>query len=163
MKITFHFQGGFLDGETLVGDTDLRVCCPARRYVFLSESGRVGKRFREFPPDRSALIRELLDEQSESIDAMDAVVHRVMGEMDPENPPSCAQLKQMLDVALREIGADLTVYHRKSQDENELTNCLLESIRSEVFEVTSRVEMPDEIIIEIEYVGEDTGPTMYDL
>jgi hypothetical protein len=163
MKITFQFHGGFLDGQTLTGDTDLRICTPARRYVFLSDAGRVGKRFREFPPDRSELIRELLDQQSETIDEMDAVVCQVMGSMDPQNPPSCDQLKKMMDVALREIGADLAVYHRKSQQQNELTNCQLEAIKSEVYEVVSREETKDRILVKVQYLGDDTAATMYDL
>ena len=163
MKITFKFQGGFLHGQVITGDTDLGICGPARRYVFLSDCGCVGKRFREFPPERSALIRHLLEEQTSSMDDMDAVVHRVMGEMDPENPPSCDQLKKRMDVALREIGADLTVYLRKSQAENDQTNCQLETIKSEVYEVTSRRETLREILVTVSYVGEDTGATMYDL
>lgn len=164
MKITFNFQGGFLDGRAITGDTDLRVCdCSARRYVFLTDCGRVGKRFREFPPERSEQIRQLLETQTASMDAMDAVVHKVMGQIDPCNPPTCRQLKKMMGKALAEIGVDVSDYLRKSQEEIDRCNRELECIRSEVYEVAARKDCCDQIMVQVKFVGEDTAPSMYDL
>lgn len=164
MKITFSFQGGCLDGQTITGDTDMRVCdSSARRYVFLTDCGRVGKRFREFPPERSDEIRRVLDTQTSSMDDLDAILQKVMGEIDPNNPPSCQELRRRMDDALREFGVDMTDYLRKSQEEMEQTNRRLESIKSEVYAVISRDDGTDEIRIEVKYIGEDTAETMYDL
>lgn len=164
MKISFIFDGGCLDGQTISGETDMRVCDNlARRYVFLTDGGRIGKRFREFSPEQCERIREVLDTQTASMKEMDAVVHRVMSEIDPSHPPSCQELKKRMAVALHEIGADLSDYLKMNQEENANTECELENIKSAVYEVVSRVQDENGIRVYVKYCGQDTAASMYDL
>ena len=56
MRITFQFEGGFLDGRVIAGDIETQEPGdPVRRYVFLTHSGRVGSRFRDHPNHRETL------------------------------------------------------------------------------------------------------------
>jgi len=58
----FNFHGGFLDGQSLVSGWDHDgVTLPGQHYVFLTDGGRLGARFRERPPERTAEIKRMLD------------------------------------------------------------------------------------------------------
>ncbi|HEX4145119.1 MAG TPA: hypothetical protein VHY91_16550 [Pirellulales bacterium] len=61
MAFRFNFHGGFLDGQSMVSGWDRDgQTLPGERYVFLSDGGRLGARFRETPPERTAEIRRML-------------------------------------------------------------------------------------------------------
>lgn len=50
MTIRFEFFGGCKGGTSIAGEDDLRLGAsknPAHRYLFLTDGGRVGARFRE--------------------------------------------------------------------------------------------------------------------
>jgi hypothetical protein len=56
-KVVFRFTGGFLDGQTVDGADET-----ADNFVFLSDNGRVGARFRLLSPERREAIARLLEE-----------------------------------------------------------------------------------------------------
>ena len=60
MMFTIEFRGGFRDGERIMGDDDPRKGdTPICGYLFLTEGGRVGARFRDpFPIEAVAQDEE---------------------------------------------------------------------------------------------------------
>ncbi|HEX3657754.1 MAG TPA: hypothetical protein VHV55_18335 [Pirellulales bacterium] len=110
----FNFHGGFLDGLSLVsGRNHEGLPLPGQRYVFLTDRGRVGARFREASPERDAEMKRLIDESPQPID-----------------------LEQLKEFAAR-----------------------LERLGSQIYEVTRRDERPDEIVVHVNFVGEESAGT----
>jgi hypothetical protein len=59
--VQFEFHGGCKDGEIVVGnDNSQSLNNPARRYLFLTDKGRVGARFREIPT--KVELQEVMEE-----------------------------------------------------------------------------------------------------
>ncbi|HEY5313323.1 MAG TPA: hypothetical protein VIK18_12425 [Pirellulales bacterium] len=108
----FNFHGGFLDGRTLAsGKGPDGAPMPGERYVFLSDGGRLGTRFRETPPERDAKWRRML--------------------------------------AIGPVDRDLAREFRAR----------LAQLGSQVYEVTHRDERSDEIVVRVDFVGEESAGT----
>ena len=163
MKITFNFNGGFLDGETIVGDTNEKTPSPARRYVFLSQGGRVGIRFRDMPPERCEELRRLFmpeEVRDRWMAALEAAMEAVKADIDEENLPPEKELRERYAAAFQEHGVHsaLQFLHHASLAEIDQK---MRSITSQVFEVTARDERSDEIFVEVTFVGEDHGESLW--
>ena len=153
MKFTFRFRGGSLDGQTVSGDTN-DASSPARRYIFLTDQGSLGKRFREMPPERSEQIRRLLIPKDVD-DAMKAAWQTATEGVNWLDPPNQDELVARYEAGLQELGVDISSCH-PSYGEMMRISDQIEQITSQVYEVVARDDQPNESLVDVWFVGEDT-------
>ncbi len=162
MKTVVTFRGGFKDGQT-VGGAD------ARRYLFLTDNGRVGARFRELPDEAEKRIDELMalkmtGQTSQTLqDALFAVwrhpkvqaVFTIMSK-NPKalDPAHWRAFQEALQAAFREYGIDKGLAMSESQV-RELAEQISRLSVCHIYEVVERVERGDERVIRLRYVGDD--------
>lgn len=106
--LQFEFHGGYLDGLSLPAGRDASgLALPGDHYLFLTDRGRVGARFRETPPERRAEIGRLLKEWMNNIpEGTDAREHA------QQLHKQLAQLgSQVYEVAGREERPEATIVH----------------------------------------------------
>ena len=135
--VRVEFHGGCKDGEVVVGnDNTESLSNPARSYLFLTDNGRLGARFREIPPKV-----ELQEAMAEIKRRGGPVIYcRIHGLL---TPTAMAEIKRRggpFSEAILEILAEDLV--RRNHGEIQHT-----------YQVTGREEQPDEIRIRLDFAG----------
>jgi hypothetical protein len=72
--LCFEFHGGFMDGQTSSGvPSDQGAASPSfRRFLYLTDGGRMGAKFDEFPQYAGKLENDVWDEMRKALDAKDS-------------------------------------------------------------------------------------------
>ena len=151
-----------MDGRSITGDTDVRRHDnAARKYVFLSENARLGKRFRELPSAKQDIVRKL----NTNLRAADRILAKALKDAMKEfDLDGLANWKARATKLLREHGiGDEFIKLAVSDDRGAEKEQLVERIKSHVYEISNRIERSDEIIVQVTFIAKDTGATMYDL
>jgi hypothetical protein len=157
MMVRFEFHGGFMDGQTVVGEDDMHVPeNPARHYLFLTDGGRIGARFREMPPDQADEER-LLILGEEAFRAWKALQECMEKEGSFGQSAESLKLCDEFWKAWEESWGE-TLGGAKSFTEEEAIDFArqLQEIKWHVYEVTHRHERPEGLLVHVKFVGEDT-------
>jgi len=159
------FRGGFLDGQEVTGPR-------AKRYLFLSDGGKIGERFCELPVELEERIEELLMPK-ERRDQMEEVMMQTM-----QDPVYLAMftLASTKPYAISREAIEKTVYeaHQKAslrlgiEELPELSESQVKELAEElsrlsvhhIYEVTERIEKDDELRIRMSFVGDDNTATV---
>jgi hypothetical protein len=156
METVVRFAGGFRDGQTMTGPE-------ADRYVFLTDNGRVGARFRELPEESMNRMRDLIlpREQQERFEkVMAEALHdpqllamlRIASQKSVREEAISGSFRQAIEAAVQRYG-----YHPPVQtmaDLQELKRQLAGLDVCHVYEV-QRIEEGDTRVIHLLFVGEE--------
>jgi hypothetical protein len=118
MIVRFEFHGGFNDGNTVVEDDSTPIHdAAARRYLFLTDNGRVGAWFREvvpLPPDcQGVRIQQLMKE----IEDLRAQLRELRGEPSEKQMEMYRELCKKLAPLMKAAGPPLFQRYRVANRE----------------------------------------------
>lgn len=143
MKIVIEFHGGFRDGTSLVGDTNIPSSASA--YPFLTGNATIGKRVSEMPPDRQIAKHRIFfsEEKSAALkrSADDMISRFKSGEL----------TESEMESEMEELMQHIEIQFPRSPD----WMSRAAEFRNVIYEITSRDVRNGCIYATASYIGDD--------